>query len=129
EPGHGEALIHLARIAARRRDGVALDSLVSRLAADSLASGRLMELRALQAITRRDTAEWARLSDSASKLRQSAVMALLFATVAHGSDLRPALDLARLLTNPGMDPFYRGIGHGMAAQIEHARGRWASARR
>lgn len=128
EPGHGESLIHLARIAARRRDQVALDSLVARLVAGSPDRDRHLELRALQAAARRDSVEWARITSSAYQLRESALTSLLFASVVHGGDLRAPLDLARLLTHPSRDRYYRGLGHGMAAQIEFAGGRWASAR-
>lgn len=128
EPDHGESLIHLARIAARRRDQAALDSLVERLIADSPDRDRLLELQALQAMTRRDPAAWSLISNSAFQLDESSVTSLLFASVVHGGDLRATLDLARLLTHPIRDPFYRGVGYGMAAQIEFARGRWGRAR-
>lgn len=128
EPDHGESLIHLARIAARRGDRVALDSLVARLIESSPSRDRYLELQVLQAAARRDPDEWARIVDSTNLLGESTVLTLLFAMVAHGGDLEAALELAHRLTHPSNDRLYRGVGYGMAAQIELARGRWARAR-
>jgi DNA-binding SARP family transcriptional activator/TolB-like protein len=128
EPGHGEAMIHLARIAARRGDRAAVDTLVDRLVGGSEGRERQAELQALRAAVRRDRAEWARITASAQYLREETITTLIVVSSVHGGDLEAALQLARLLTHPTRDPFYRGLGHGLAAQIELARGRWASAR-
>lgn len=128
EPGHGEALIHLARIAARRGDGDALQVLVHRLISGSEGRDRLSELQALRAAVGRDPAEWTPLMAAALQFRPETITTLLVVSSAHGGDLGAALELTRLLTHPTREPLYRGLGYGMAAQLELARGRWASAR-
>jgi serine/threonine-protein kinase len=128
EPGNGESLMHLARVAARRRDTVALDSLVGHLLAVDPERDRRLELRALRAGVSGDTAEWSRIITQSSQASDQVITTILFSTSVHTGDHRAALDLARLLTHPSRPPLYRGAGYGMVAQLELARGRWSSAR-
>jgi hypothetical protein len=128
DPGNGEALIHLARIAYLEGKSQEVDALLQRL----LATGQgaeVAETRAFRAFALGDRPGQKRVTQllRADPGRVPTITALDVAVKA--DDLEGSERFGQWLTTSSQPPDLQGFGHRLLAQARLARGQWREARR
>jgi len=128
DPGNGEALIHLARIAYLQGKTKEVDALLRRL----LATGQgaeVAETRAFRAFALGDRPGQKRVTQliRADPARLPTITALDVAVKA--DDLEGSERFGQWLTAESQPPDLQAFGHRMLAQARLARGQWRAARR
>jgi tetratricopeptide (TPR) repeat protein len=125
-PGHREALLHLARIAALQGRRAEVDTLV-RLAMTGASGSAVLDLRAFRAFALGDRPG----EDQATRdliANPGVVPAKTALTIAvRAGDLNEVENFARLLSRDSLSCEVRGLGRRMRAQAALARGLWDSA--
>ena len=124
-PGHGVALIHLARLAAREGDAAVFDSLARAALASSIDSTDVLELRALSAVIRSDSAAFDTVL-AASRRRSGATAEILKLLLPGPGDPAYATRAARALLRSD-DPESSNFGQLALVQIPAVRGRFREA--
>jgi tetratricopeptide (TPR) repeat protein len=122
-PGDAGALIHLARLAARRGDRDALAALVRRIAALRPAEDRTLETSALTAAALHDPAEMARLTARMADAGGDVVLRTATTVAVFGRDLDAAWSLTGALVGATREAAWRAKGRLFRAELEMARGR------
>ena len=128
DPGNGEALIHLARIAYLQGKTKEVDALLRRL----LATGQgaeVAETRAFRAFALGDRPGQKRVTQliRADPARVPTITALDAAVKA--DDLEGSERFGQWLTGPSQPPDLQSFGHRLLAQARLTRGQWREARR
>ena len=127
DPGDGEALMHLARIAfleARTRDA---DSLVKRLLA--LTPGvDVLEMRAFRAFALADRDAQKRVTRELMDAPGGVTPVSALHVAIYADDLEGTEQFASALTAPARSRDVRAAGHRMLARTALARGEWGAAR-
>ena len=128
EPDHAVSLVHLARIAAVEQRFPAMDSLVQRYVELNPAGDRELEMLALQAFARRDSA----LENSVARRLERAsdvTLALAVWDVVNWTDnIEGAARVAGILAASSRSNEERSVGLAWLAHISLARGKWREAR-
>ncbi len=127
DPAHEPARTHLARLAARRGDRAALDSLTPQLLASQPADS--LEWQHLRAFASGDRSLQRRLAAGYSTLPDSLLFRLAAHVAIYTRDLEGAATMARHLVGPGRPADAREAGHLLLAYLETARGRPRAAAR
>lgn len=126
-PTHASAMLHLARIAALRRDTRLVDSLSAVMGAQEPGHARLAELRLFQVGLRRDTARIAygrRALDAVDVLSRAMAIDRMAAFTA---DRESALRYDLPLIEDGVAEFPRRAGLEIGAHLSAGLGRWGLA--
>jgi hypothetical protein len=126
QPDDKEALVHLARIAAKDRRLSDLDTIADRLTAsgDTAAAA---DVRTLRAFTAADPAGRRQALAALAELNDEALMTATRHVAVYTEDVAGALELAQLLARPGRSLTYRADAYTTMALLALARGRWQAA--
>jgi DNA-binding SARP family transcriptional activator/TolB-like protein len=122
EPGDWQALVHLARIAAREGRSAELDALVAR-ATPLMPPAERQELQAFRAFAAGTPAERERAVAALRAADDAVVWQSLWRVAVYTQDLPGAEQIARLLTDPGRATGAQRIGHETLMLLRLAQGR------
>lgn len=130
DPENVNALVHLTRLAALRRDAAATDSLARRALTIAPAHDAAYELRILVALSSRDSLVRAHALDTLRALRPhdeprwDPVWLAGWRVATFSEDPGVGIDVARVLAEAHRPPASRLLGEIMAAEMYAAMGRW-----
>jgi tRNA A-37 threonylcarbamoyl transferase component Bud32/tetratricopeptide (TPR) repeat protein len=127
DPGDLGAIYHLVRIAAREGNRSELDSLAARFYKLSPAGDRTLELRALQAYSKGDSAAVDSVVAEFGRAPDGILPLAVWGVAVFGQNIPGAERIARLLTEPARPRDVRAQGHVLLAHLELARGRRSAA--
>jgi serine/threonine-protein kinase len=128
DPGNPHALLHLARLAALEGRHADLDSLVSTYVRQHGGAERSLELRALSAYARRDTAERRRVLDAAAGADDVVLTGVVQAALNYAQDLHAADELiSQFFPRPRPSYYQRWLSRALTDAIV-GRGQLARAR-
>jgi tRNA A-37 threonylcarbamoyl transferase component Bud32/TolB-like protein len=127
DPGDLGALYHLVRIAARDGNQTELDSLAARFYQLSPAGDRTLELRWLQASTRRDSAGLDSVNAALGRAADGILPLAAWSAAVFAHDIPGARRIARLMTEPSRSRDVRAQGHILLAHLALALGQVSAA--
>ncbi|MEW5929737.1 MAG: BTAD domain-containing putative transcriptional regulator [Gemmatimonadota bacterium] len=128
EPDNGNALVHLARLAAMRRERTAVDRLTRRILALGPEGDRALEALALRALLLSDGDAAARVVAALRREGDYRVWVTVWRAMAASGNPVGIRPMAAVLTEPVRSPLARAQGHLLLAHAEASRGRWRAAR-
>ena len=128
EPGHLNAMVHLARIAALERRPRGVDSLVGSILRLSPSSDRDLEMRTLRAYASGDVAAQERVQADVARASDGLLMLPVWDVAVYVGDLDGAATIARALGDPGRSRDAQAAGHTTLAYLALAQGKLAQAR-
>lgn len=128
EPDNGNALVHLARLAAMRRERTAVDRLTQRILALGPEGDRALEALALRALLLSDGDAAARVVAALRREGDYRVWVTVWRAMASSGNPVGIRPMAAVLTEAVRSPLARAQGHLLLAHAEASRGRWRAAR-
>lgn len=129
DPGDLGALYHLVRIAINENDTDRIDAYASRFVELSPGGERTLELRGLQAVSRRDSLAFASIVEEMRNSPDPFLPIASWSIAVFGRDPASAESIARLMTGADRPAEIRGHGHLELAYLALAQGRGLEARR
>lgn len=123
DPVHSHAVLHLARLAAIEGRADALDSLAARYASQDAAPTRTLEVRALQAWVRQDSAAAAAVAREAQSADDLQASSLSIAATYFAADLDAARTITTRLVRSGHSLFAARVAQVMLADFDLLAGR------
>lgn len=126
-PTHASSLLHLARLAAVRRDTLLVDSLTRVLAAQEPGHARLAELHLLASGLRSGSARHAAARAALDAVDVTSRAMAVDRMAVYTGDRATALTLARPITAEGVPDFPRRAGLEIVAHLAAGVGEWALA--
>ena len=137
DPSLLSARLHLARVAAAERRMEELDAHLAAVEAvrrggtetEGDSRQELLEIYALRASLRADTAAFGETMAALAQASDVTAILSMWMVVNFAEDLAGGEAMAAVLTAPARGAAVRAVGHGMAAYVQAAQGRWGDARR
>ncbi len=128
DPDQASPFVHLARVAGVAGDVAGLDSLTSRAITLSPEGDRVLEMRALQALSHQDSSVRARVFAELARMGNDGLAEASWSTGAFLDHPAKGEAVAHLMTVPTRSAETRAFGYAQLAFGDLAQGKWSSAR-